>query len=363
MPQYKSPGQKRKRWVQIIALMIFIAASYAGSLFMQKFHNQQLAWTDDHQVVAATVTGLDAEDEEYRNLKGRLRHRTVYYLTYEFNVDEISYENMVEISAYEFEQLTLNTQVDVWYATTSPNINDTADNVNSDLSSNDDIGNTIDVLPYTGPASLFIYWVMTFIFVKESKKALPKGFYTETSWLDIDDNYLVALDGNDLVMFDIDGKQASKVQSSYQNGASIEELMAISKSDKFKRIPLSEIKELVSDHNSDVLTIEWGEESESVEFLNQTVKAHALERIQPLLSNELQYHKLEKSRLGAATPALILLAIFTAIAYFASIFWLTALIGFICLVKVIPRIIVRLWDPTVRQSWKLAETVADACTE
>jgi len=356
MAKYKSPGQKRKRIVRIIVFIIFCVVTYGGGELLKRVKSSELDWVESHKSVVATITELKTEEEEYRNMKGRKRYRDIYLASYRFSIDGNEYTSTVEVSSLAYAKLKQGGEINIWYANGDPDLNDTESNVESEIAGNTAAGNIGGVLPYTAPFSLILYWLLKIIFVRESKKALPEGFYTETSWLDIDDNYVVFLDGNDLVYFNIHHKQSSDVQEAYQKNASMEELQGISQSTKFKRVPLSEIKELTSNHNSDVINIEHGEDSHSVEFLNQTVKAHALERIRPFIPQTLKYSKKEKTRLQAAMPSTIMLAIFAGLIYYFDGYILNGILAFIAIVWIVPMIISRLIDPTVVEEWVTPET-------
>ncbi|MCP4322877.1 MAG: hypothetical protein GY787_13725 [Alteromonadales bacterium] len=351
MAKHKSPGQKRKGIVRIISLLLFLGATYIASTFINSLNTDELKWVDEHKEAVGNIKLLNQYEEEYRTLKGRTRYRDIYEMSYSFTVAAEEYENTTTISKTTYSSSQVGENVTIWYASNNPYTNDTKNNVESAVSDNDAAGNIFAAIPYTGPAGLFIYWLLNLIFVRESKKALPEGFYTETSWLDIDDNYIVAIDNSDLVFFDIEAKQASDVQEAYQNNAPLEELIAISKSSKFKRIPFTEITEIESDHNSDVFTITHGEDSHSVEFLNQTVKAHALEAVKKQIPASLEYTKKERTRLQAAVPSFIFLAVLALIAVVADIFILNVVIGFIGIIWVLPKIFSRLIDPTITEKW------------
>lgn len=358
MAKYKSPGQKRKTIVRVLSLLIFLGATYVGSGIFGKVRTESLAWVENHQEVSAEIFDLSFEEEEYRNFKGRKRYRNVYTVDYRFTVDQEVYENQITVSESEYSTYEIGSDVKVWYYVDDPYINDTKSNMESDVASNDTVGNAFEVVPYTGPACLFLYWLLSLIFVRESKNALPEGFFTENSWLDIDDNYLVFVDGEDLVFFDIDSKKSSQVQSAYQSKASLEELIAISGTSKLNRVPLSEVTELTSDHNSDVFVIDHGEESYSVEFLNQAVKTHALDVIKQFIPSTLNYEKIERTRLQAAIPSLIFMLILALTGYFLDIFLLNVVLGFVGVFFVLPRIFSRLVDPTVTEKWFIPEEVS-----
>jgi len=356
MSKYKSPGQKRKRIVRSVTFIVFIIMTYGASLVLGNINTQSIAWVNDHKEISATVTKLKEIEEEYRNLKGRKRYSTHYYLSYKFTVDNENYTNVVEVNNAVYSNSKKGNKVTVWYDNNDSSTSDLKINAQSDASSNNSVENMIGVAPYTIPVSLVLYWLLALVFVRESKKSLPTGFYTETSWLDIDDNYVVVLDGAEIVYFNIDKKQSAEIQSAYQKNVTLEELMILSKSSTFHRIPLKEITELSSDHNTDIIAITHDDTSHSIEFLNQTVKAHALERIKKLLPNSLDYSNKRKTRIQSIIPSTILLLTIITLFYFINIVLLSIFAGFICLVKIVPRMIVRFIDPAIVDTWIQPET-------
>lgn len=360
MAKIKSPGQKRKGIVRIVAVVILIIASYAGSLVYAKIKNLETAWVADHRQVHANVTELTQETVEYRNLKGRLRHREVYQVSYEFMVDGDEYGNTIEVGHAAYEALAVGSPISVWYASGDPALNDSQSNVQATMDSNNTVENMIDVAPYTIPGTLVVYWLLMIVFVRESKNALPEGFYTENSWLDIDDKYVVWLDGEDLVYFNFDDKRADAVQDAYQNGAGLEELLVTSKAGKFKRVSLPGVTCLTSAHNSDVMVIEVGEERHTIEFLNRTVKAEALDRIKPHIPDNLQHGRVEKTRLQAAMPWIVTLAVMIAGLFYFEMFLVQLAIGFAVMVWIVPKIFSRLAEPTVIESWTQAEDAVES---
>ncbi|RHW74792.1 hypothetical protein [Colwellia sp. RSH04] len=359
----KSPGQKRKKIVQIGVFLFFIITTYFAGQFWGSLSESSLSWVENHATVTATVTELLHEEEEYRNRKGRKRTKDVYSISYKFTVEGDEIDNTIEISSSQFNSIEEGSDIIVWYDSDDVYTNDTKENVESALASNNAVSNMFTVGVYTAPIALFLYWLLSIIFVRESKKSLPEGFYTETSWLDVDDKYMVALDGSELVYFDIDKSRISEVQQAYQNNASLEDLIGNSKSSKLKRIPLGEITELVSHHNSDVITIDYKGDSHKIEFLNQTVKQHALERIIKHIPTNLSYMKKERTRIQAAIPSFIWLLILVAVIYFVNYFLVNIVLGFYMLVSVLPKIISRLIDPTITQTWLIPTVSEEAVTE
>lgn len=365
MAVQKSPGQKRQRIVLITVVILFAISTFLAGKLVGAITDSTLAWVDDHSSSTAIVTELVQEEETYRNRKGRERTRTIYYLSYSFSIDGEVVDNQVSINNNQFSNLAEGDEISVWYDNKDYYTNDTQENIEDELAGNTIEGNAFSAAMYTAPASIFLYWLLSLIFVRESKKALPEGFYNETSWLDVDDKYLVALDGSELVYFNIDKSKVSSIQEAYQKGASLEELIGNSKSSTFKRIPLNEISELTSNHNSDVISIEHNDESHSVEFLNQTVKAHALDRIIKHIPTTLSYSENERTRLQAAVPNLVWLTVLVAIMYFVDVDVISILLVLYIIFSVFPKIISRLLDPTVTKTWETlqVEGEPEATTE
>lgn len=356
MVKHKSPGQKRKGIVRVVWLIVFAVSTYAASLVAGFVNTADLDWVDTREAVTATITELKQDTEEYRTLKGRKRTRENYYVSYAFTLNDDEFSNTVEISRSSYGDLTENQDIDVWYPEGEPHISALKTSVESAVANNTTAGNMLSVAPLTAVSCLVLYWLSTLMFVRESKKALPEGFYTEVSWLDIDDRYLVALDGRDLVYFPFNDKLTLKLQAAYQQGAPLDQLIALSKDVKVSRIPLTEITSLVSDHNSDVIIVTHNEKRQTVEFLNQTVKAHALDRIRKLLPSTLDYSKEPKTRLQATLSPMIALVLLVGFGYWLDMLLVNLVIGFLLLVWTIPRIFSRLIDPTITEKWCATES-------
>lgn len=353
MPKFKSPGQKRKGIVRIVAILMFAALTYGGSLVVKYYNAATLNWTENHQVVTATVSDLTQHQEEYRNLKGRVRHRNTYQVSYEFVVNGEAYGNTVEVDHALYSRLGVGEEMEVWFASDEPTVNDIGDNVRSALAADNPIGNMIDVAPYTVPTSLFIYWMLALIFVRESKKAMPEGFYTETSWLDVDDQYIVALDHSDLIYFKFGKNRTDAAQEAYQNDEPLEALIRAARPAEVIRIPLGEVNRISSDHNSDTIEITHDRKNHSIEFLNQAVKAHALDRIKGLFPEELSYVRKDRTRLQAALPSMLLLLALAAGAYYLDVLIAHLIIGYFAVFSIGPRFVSGLLDPTVTETWEL----------
>jgi hypothetical protein len=351
MSTLKSPGQKKKEIARVITFIMFFIITGFAYMGVSYVNTKSIDWTKNHIETIGSITNLNWVEEEYRSSKRRTSTRDIYQITYTFQANGMILENTQKIDGALFSELSESDPVTIWYADDDIYTNNLKSNLILRKVENNSTNNIISVLPFTLGGTLFIYYLMSFLFVRESKNSLPEGFYTESTWLDVDDNYLVAIDGNDLVFFDIDKKQSNKVQKLYQKNTSLEEMIAVSKSSKFNRIPISEINEVSSRHNSDTITIEHKEKTHSVEFLNQALKAHALDRIKLLIPSNLSHKTNEKTRIQAALPAIILAIILSSAIYFSSIFIINIIIGFLIITKVVPTIISRLLDPTITEEW------------
>jgi hypothetical protein len=353
MAVQRSPGQKRLRRVRIIMVLLFIAITYLGSHILGYVKTKSLEWVNDHQQVNATIVDKKHVREEYRNLKGRKRMRDAYYVSYRFIAADREYTKTIKIDDFQYDEIDKGDEVPVWYASGDPSKNDLVANIVLDKIGNTTVSNMISVLFVTVPVCLFLYYMLKLIFVREAKKALPDGFYTENSWLDIDDNYVVALENSELIYFNIHPKRAGRVQEAYQKDATVDELFELSGAKGAVRIPMNKISKLSSCHNTDTIRIKHEDKSHSVEFLNQTVKAHALERVKKLIPASLEYSIDEPTRLRAAMPSVIFLLILAGLFYYFDNPVAIGVIAFITIIWTIPTVFSRLLDPPVTQRWQL----------
>lgn len=211
------------------------------------------------------------------------------------------------------------------------------------------------IVPYTLSFSFVLFNILKFLFVRESKKILPEGFYTPTSWLDITHDSLVVIDKRDLVVTEIEESHVASVQNAFQNGASLDDLSQLSNTKKQMRLPFNEIHSLTSEHNTDYIVLEQGEDSHTINFMTPLVKAHALGSIQQQLPKTLSYDKHKKTRLQAMLPWLIFTSILGAIGFFVDNFTVRLLLAAFSLFIIMPNILKALFDPPIVESWKKNE--------
>jgi len=347
----KTQGQKRKHIVRIIAVLIFLVTAGAGVYGYQKIMGQAYAWVDSHAEVQATVTYLDKEVEEYRNRKGRKRTRTVYYMDYSFIVDGEEYEEAEEISSSEYNELAVGDTVPVWYDPESP-YNNALESTVANGAATSPVNALITVVPIALGVAFFFNFVLGLLFVRESRSKLAEGFYTDDSWLDVDDNKLVLLNNYLVAVASFDDDQVKPITKAYQEGATHKELIALLKPDQMKTAIINNITSLHSRHDEDLILLAEGEKEVTLDFLNVGTKAHALEKLEPKLASILVREEVTRSRLRSAAPRLIALAILAAVGFYMSSVFIWFIVGFLSLVFVIPTLVRRLISPTVVTSFE-----------
>ncbi|WP_077755584.1 2',3'-cyclic-nucleotide 2'-phosphodiesterase [Shewanella psychrophila] len=210
----------------------------------------------------------------------------------------------------------------------------------------------LNAVLFSAFVSVIAYFVLKHLCVRVSQGSLPEGFYTQSSWLDVDDKYLVLIQADELVFFEFERRVAKRLQIEYQHSASVDELIALADPKKVRRIPFDEISELVSDHNSDIFYVKHKGQRHRVVFINQTVKAHALELVQLLLPEELEYHRNERTRFKAALPVL---AIFISLGMFAMVIDMVLiryLFSLTALLIAMPKLFSCYLDPKVTEIWR-----------
>lgn len=219
------------------------------------------------------------------------------------------------------------------------------------------------VLPAALALTLYLHKVLKTIYVRESSE-LTEGFYTQTSWLDIDDHQLVYADvgKNEVCTFDIPESRLPDVQAAYQQQASLSTLIveARVKATGIKRIAMSDITSFSSTHKKDNIDIQYQDEYYTLEFLNIATKEHALKRLQLMLNDSMQYQKKTPTRIRAAFPWLVTLLAFIAImAVFQQPYVWAVLVG-IGFFLILPKMLRELIDPSQVETWSVVDAQADS---
>ena len=282
MELIKSPGQIRKSRTKIIVVCLFIFSTMLGAIVTQHLSKRSLAWTYNAAKTTAAITNIAEQTEEYRNFRGRKRYREIVTVDYKYSVETETYSHTKELNN-PLDAAKLSQNLSILYSPSNPNQHQFESQVRSVLARDSLTPQLISAAPFSGALAYAVYLILSLFWVRESKNVLPKGFFRENCWLDVDDRYVVALDKGNLVTFDIHKSKLSTVQTSFQQNKPISDLVYLSGHSEILILPLDEITKVTSDHNSDLVYIEHDDAEHRFEFLNVSVKNHALKRILPLL--------------------------------------------------------------------------------
>lgn len=343
-------GQKRKRIIQMCCILISVLAIVVGVSIQDSQLKQAQSLYLYHQATQGSITDLYQDVEQYQGRNGKTKTRDVYYLRYDFSVANQVYFGEIALTAEQYTEFAGQQQLEIWYQATDPSINMAPFKINEQLTSQSTVRRALRLAMFIIPATVMLYYLLTLLFAREPKGYLPEGFYSENSWLDVEDGYLVVLNEQCLSALSIHKKHLDEVQHLYQNQGSWEQILAASHG-KLKEIPYSDITCIKSDHSSDVIAIEYGvEQVARIEFLNPTVKAHALVRLQRYLPQRLILNTHHFSRLRSIRNSLIAIVVLSLLLAWVSELWLSVIIATILLV-IIRHTISRWFDPTVRSLW------------
>ena len=217
------------------------------------------------------------------------------------------------------------------------------------------------VARFSALLSLVVYFLFSFLFsflfVRASSRRLLDGSYRQNAWLNVDDKNLIMVQANQLVYFTFSSTEINRMQRGYRGGASIDDLTAMARQGTLRQIPLDEIDELVSDHDSKRLRIKYKGGNYSLVFLNQAVKAHALELLQLLLPESLTYHRNERNRFKAALPCLVSFILLLLIASYIDIEAIRYMVSFSALFIALPKMFSCLIEPTITEIWSLPRII------
>ena len=303
----RSPGQKRKLWIRSSMVLLALLGLTLAYFIKGPAQVAAIERTKHHVAAEATISSLDVTEEEYRGRKGRKKTREVYSVSYEFAVNGVQYQQQHSLSAGEYNELTGKETLQVWFAEQKPE-EAIPQIVVEHQARESAVERVIDAGPYIIGLALLLNIVLTLLFGREPKGKLPEGFYTDSSWLDVEDNRLVALDGQNLVSVSFEGKHAADVQKLYQSGAGLAAIIGQVPC-KQKLIDLSTVSKVSSEHFRDTIQLTFSadgkESSESLEFLSSTVKEHALKQIARALPSSLRMNVEKLTRLQAARSSLI----------------------------------------------------------
>lgn len=360
MSRIKSVGQKRKTRVRVISVLIGLTLLAAGTWMKSIYSRGAILILKNHEVAEAIIS--DLKHVEMRISKKSTKD--MYSLTYTFEAEGASWENTDMISYLEYESLEGKKNVSVFYVKNNPEVNGTEISLRIDAATSNSM-HAISVGIWVVPGTYFLYLFLSLIFVREPKGVLPEGFYTENSWLDVDDHYLVCLQDLKILIFKFEKEQSNKVQKYYQKGESLESISLSVKGD-ISTIDLDKISVVESRHYSDVLSVthqqleednkdEMEEVVTSVEFISAAAKEHALGYIIPLLSTTLKKNVERQTRIRSSAAGLIWSLLAGGLIYYFSENLFAILAGAITLFFALPSFFSRLVDPVIITTWKTPE--------
>jgi hypothetical protein len=314
----RSPGQKRKLWIRSSMLMLALVGLTFAYFIKGPAQVAAIERIKHHAAAEAAISSLDQTEEEYRGRKGRKKTRQVYTVSYEYTVNGVQYQQQHDLNSREYDDLIDKKNLQVWFPEQKP-ADATPKIVIERLAHESAVERVFDAAPYVIGLALLLNIILTLLFGREPKGKLPEGFYTENSWLDIEDDRLIVLDGQNVISVRFNSKQCGEVQKLYQSGADLESILAQVPC-KLTRIDLNTVTKVSSEHFRDTISLRFTKDgksdSESLEFLSATVKEHALGQIARALPASLRMSVVKLTRQQAARPSLIVAAVSTGALYY-----------------------------------------------
>lgn len=353
MAKLRSPGQKRKVWIRTSMIVLAVLGLTAAYFIKGPEQVAAIQLAKQHAAAEATVSSLDQTEEEYRGRKGRKKTRIVYSVAYAYDVGGNRFEHVQPLTSSEYDALEGQETLQVWFPEGKPEAAKPQFSIEH-LAHESGGDRVFEVATWFLPVMLVLTIVLTLIFGREPKGVLPKGFYTENSWLDVEDDRLIVLQGNQLLSVSFESKHTDKVQEIYQRGGLdgnfLAEILGTVQT-KQTLIDLDTVTKVSSEHYTDTISLTYPvdgkEKSTSLEFLSATVKEHALRRIARALPAHLHMNVEKLTRLQAARGAAVVGLIGVGVIYyFLDHAWVVGLVGLLVAYS-LKTVIARLIDPTI----------------
>ncbi|MDP5137660.1 DUF3592 domain-containing protein [Rheinheimera baltica] len=358
---YKSVAQQRKVKLRLIIAVLGILALFAVAWIKGISSEKAAKLIASHQVAQATVLSLQhnqikaakTDEQDYKN---------IYSLQYQFTANGNTYEKTLLLSSFDYESFQGIEQIEVWYDPSNPQHNSTEKELKKKAKTSSFTLRLVSAAIFVFPAMLFLFKFIAFFYVREPKGALPIGFYTDTSWLDIEDYCLTEIENDTLRVAKFDKKKVSKVQSLYQSGTAFSEIVAAVKADE-TLVPLNKVSLLESKHYKDQISIEWQDNDEEhdirVQFLSVAAKEHALARISALIPGSLVHQVVARGPVQSASASFVGVILGAAVIATAMLYEFSGknldvvlfAFGGLIIYFALPSMIARLLDPTVITSW------------
>jgi hypothetical protein len=349
-----SPGQKKRRWIIAIMVSLTLAVSALIACLPTAAEREARMLEQSHDMATATLTAVTDEVSEYTGRKGRRMTEHDYSADYDFALQGEQLSGHAALSAAEYRALNEGEQIEIWFPKDQPALS-MPKMVADRLAVSTPIDRLSPYIRWILPAAAALTTLMLFLFGREPKGVLPEGFYTENSWLDVDDKYLVYLTDDHLYSISIGKNEVGAIQRLYQNGATIDKLLAEA-GGKHVSIPLAAISEVESHFHKDTLEVTYVVDGktdyETLEFLNPAVKRHAAEQIGKALPPHMNREDVQKGRLQSALPALIVSLVLGAAIYFVHS-TLVHIIAILLLLWCLKVVLTRLLRPVALTRWSL----------
>lgn len=214
------------------------------------------------------------------------------------------------------------------------------------------------VLPFTLLISWALYSLLNVFYMRDPLFMLEEGCYSDTSWLNLQDNQLVLLDQDAILTADFNQDQAQAISKEFENDSSCRDLHYVLCSKQLNRILFSNIQLIKSCKDESFIEIVSDSESIVLQFQNTGTKAHALSYIKARLPTTVPAHEPSPSRLMAALPQLTSCGLFVL---GAALFNPGAALAFMLAapaVFLLPSLLESLLEPNVHEQWSVNEAVA-----
>jgi hypothetical protein len=317
LTSYRTPAQNTRVRIRLGIAGVALLVIGAGAVIRGGQAREARRVLNDHASAIATVTKVERETLEVR-FRSRRGSHDLYMLGYTFQVAGQSYSRRLGLQEDEYAALRELSQIEVWYPVAHPERSAPEVYWRGEARRSSLVVHALSLAIFVAPAAYVLQLLLVLLFAREPKDAVPEGFVTESSWLDVDDSKLVALDDDALVIVTFNAKRTAVVQRLYQARADVAQIMREGQGAE-TRIPFDAITEIETPHYADTFTVSY--ESAPLpalaDFLTPAVKEHALARLTARLNLERSQQQLTRAR--AVLPSAISLCLCGALTWFLQV--------------------------------------------
>lgn len=350
----RSDFYNRKRMVHVTSCTVFIIATLLISYVFAKWHKNALSWLTDSVLTQGTVVSLENRPTGFNRLLNQARFHTAFAISYSVEIDHKLIIKHTYVDQAVYTGLVTGQAIPVYV---SRNGQHTRLKVNADnaLAQSHVIYYVAKTAIITVPVFLIIHALLMLLFIRAYANTLPKGFYSERSWLNTQDNCLVWLSNDQIVSIAYQKNEAPTLAKMYQNNASLDELIATLKRPKLTTIELNDICAVKSEYASSKIVISTIDKTFKLGFINYGLKHHALTHITRQLPPHLIHSVNKTSRIVKFFPwfCLSMVCILTVIE--ANNHTLTLIIAAVLIIKLLPKCIFHVFSPTEVQQWHIPD--------